>query len=226
MHFRQQRFVRKPHRAAQRVAQQLTAELPHERIAPGVRQIVLQAGKALDRRAIGKLRSRIDRLIAQVFLAILADCVEILQSKPIRIDPRVANGTLRIAYMLFHQLSHGKFVTFRSIVRQWRHALGWLRQTLAQQHFANPNASKNGARARCSRLLRQRGGLCQHAATRVLSHAVYPSPFLALHTGDTIVFRQLVIQVGIVGQQDIQYRGVIVEQVREELNRLFVHRLT
>ena len=50
------------------------------------------------------------------------------------------------------------------------------------------------------------------------------TPLGAAHAGDAVVLRQRVVQERIVGIEDVEHRAVVLEQVGEELDRLFVHR--
>ena len=71
---------------------------------------------------------------------------------------------LRIARVLFDELPHGQAFGRRFIVGQRRNALRRLRQTFAEQDFADPIAAQDGAGARGARLLGQRRRLGQDAA--------------------------------------------------------------
>ncbi len=145
--------------------------------------------------------------------------------KPKRIDPRVADGALRIAAC----------VSRRAAARS---ALRWpLRRRAAA---ARPSAGAAASRRAATSLtqLPRRIGLVRDAPDCFASVVAWPrmpprenffTPSTrrhscAGHARDAVVLRQRLVQERVVGVEDVQHRAVVLEQVGEEPNRLLVHR--
>src|SRR6266540_726329 len=223
-HLVEERLIGKLHRPAQGIAQELTAELPEERVAPRLEEIPEQAVEPLEPGAVHGHRAGVDRPAAQVLLAPPPDRVEALEREAEGVDALVTEGALRVAGMLLHQLADGQALGRGLVLRELRNPLRRARQAFPEEHLADPVAAQDGTGARGPGLLGEGCGLGEHSAAREPLHPLDAPPLAAAHPGDPVVLRQLLVEEGVVRIQDFQNRSVALEEVGEEPDRLLVHR--
>ena len=107
-------------------------------------------------------------------------------------------------------------------LRQDRHVFGRTREFFAQQYFAEPVASQDGAGARSAALLGKRGGEGQDAAPTLGTDAVNTLPALAGHL-ETVMAGQRAVHEDMVGIDEREHGAVLLEEVGEEALGFFLH---
>ena len=137
LHLLEQWLVGKLYRAPQRIAEQFSAELPHEVLTPLVQQVRSQTGQAAEHGAIWQTNTCIDGLVDEILLTVSANGVKGLQCEPERVDAAVAAGAFGGADMLFRPLSYGESLLADGI---WKigYVGGRVGKTLAEQCFHDP----------------------------------------------------------------------------------------
>ena len=108
LHLLEQWLVGKLYRAPQRIAEQFSAELPHEVLTPLVQQVRSQTGQAAERGAIWQTNTCIDGLVDEILLTVSANGVKGLQCEPERVDAAVAAGAFGGAGAAAEEVSGGE----------------------------------------------------------------------------------------------------------------------
>src|SRR6185503_2383491 len=93
------------------------------------------------------------------------------------------------------------------VLRQPRYILWRTGQLFAKQHFGNPVASENRARARCARLFCKGCAKSKNAAASKLLHAIDAPPILASYARYAVVFSEALVEEGVVCIQNGEHRG-------------------
>src|SRR5262245_48412396 len=107
-HFVDERRVGEQDAAAERVAEQLAAELLQKRITARGKQVAAQAVESVDFRTVHDLRLYVDGVPAQIFFAETADGIVGFERVAIRVDAAMTAVTLGIGRVFLGELADGE----------------------------------------------------------------------------------------------------------------------
>src|SRR5204863_6615021 len=141
----EQRAVGKLDAAAQRVAEELAAKLLHEIVAASGEEILAQTVQPAEFGAVDELDLCIHGKAGGVGAAETANGVVAFEREAEGIEARVTAGAAFVTGVALDELALGE--ALRGFLWKYGHALGRAREAVAGEHFAEPVAAQDGARA-------------------------------------------------------------------------------
>ncbi len=217
------RHVARRQTAAERVGGEVLGEVLHEH-ARALHERRLQVGRARERRAVVERAGRIDRH-AVVLDAPGAGDVEVLEREANRIDHPVARHARRVLAVLLHPLAHRAQAAALRLGRlvERRDVRGRRRRRRAEQHLHHPLAAQHRRRALGFRRERQDARVAEQAAAPGVG--IRDPPHLGPdHARVAVVPGEPLVDVGVVGGEEVGDRAVVAQDLPEEHFGLAPHR--
>ena len=149
-----------------------------------------------------------------------SDGVVVLQHEARRIDHSVTARARGIAPVQLQALAHRRRRVALAALRQRRHVGRRTRRRRPEDRFQQPPPAQDGRGAVRVGGQRQQRSMAQQPAALLQvgqRHAPEPAP---VDPGDAVVARQPLVQVRVVGGEQVQDAAVLVERAADERRRL------
>ena len=211
------------HAPPQGVREHPLDQVADEQLALRLDQDRLQGHRPGELLAGGQLARGVDRLLLDL-VAPAAQDVEVLEPEAERVEPGVARGALGLLAVLLEPLAEGQAVADPVVGRQrLDHRRRW-RRGRAQQLLEHPLAAQHRAGPPRVRGQGQHRRHAEHAAAAAVLQ-LDAAELGAGHPVDAVVLRQRLVEVRVVGIEQLEDRPILAEDGVEEGDGLLDHRV-